>query len=67
MGFIPCGQPHAALVSEVKRHALLLQELRQDTLDSVLLYGPRGVGKSGIAAHLTTQLHFSFVKVTIHN
>ena len=34
-------------------------------MESVLLYGPRGVGKSGIAAHIATAYKFTSVQVTL--
>ncbi len=41
----------------------LLHVSDTQSVESVLLYGPRGAGKSGLAAHLAGLVKFSMVKV----
>ncbi len=51
------------VVDSVKKSTEMLLSARTHYGESVLLYGPRGAGKSGIAAHIATLFKFTFVKV----
>ena len=62
-GFLYCGAAHSSVLQDVGRLAEALRAASQARQDSVLLYGPRGSGKSTMAAHLATSLHLDFVKV----
>ena len=41
-----------------------LQHSNTANIETVLLYGARGVGKSGIAAHIANKVKFSYIKVS---
>ena len=55
----PCLQ----VVDKVLTLAGLMYETNAQTVESVLLYGPRGVGKSGLVGHVASLLRFALVKV----
>ncbi len=62
-GYLPCGDAHASIIDESLDLIHMLKRSSTTRLQSLLLYGPRGSGKTAIAAHLAMIGKFSFVKV----
>lgn len=63
-GFINCGPPFSGIVTEIVDLASIMQSSQEGHIETVLLHGPKGTGKSGLAAHITSLLNFTFVKVS---
>ena len=55
------------VVDKVLKLTEMLQEADTHSIESVLLYGPRGSGKSGLVGHIASLLKFALVKVTSHS
>ncbi len=62
-GYLPCGDAHASIIDESLDLIHTLKHSSITRLQSLLLYGPRGSGKTAIAAHLAMIGKFSYVKV----
>ena len=63
LGYLPCGDAHDSVIDESIE---LIHTLKQSTtarIQTLLLYGPRGSGKTALAAHLAMMGKFSFVKI----
>ena len=62
-GFINCSTIHNLIQQELDASASSVKSSTQGIMETVLLYGPRGTGKSGLAANLAISNDFTFVKV----
>ena len=51
------------MVDKVLKLTEMLQEADTHNIESILLYGPRGAGKSGLVGHISSLLKFTLVKV----
>lgn len=63
LGYLPCGESHDSVIDSALDmiHVLLTSSVTR--VQSLLLYGPRGSGKTTLAAHLAMMGKFSFVKI----
>ena len=61
--YLPCGESHDSVIDSALDtiHVLLTSSVTR--LQSLLLYGPRGSGKTAMAVRLATMGKFSFVKI----
>lgn len=62
-GYLPCGDAHDAIIDESLDLIHALKQSSTTRIQSLLLYGPRGSGKTAIAAHLAMIGKFSYVKI----
>lgn len=62
-GYLPCGDAHATIIDESLDLIHTLKQSSTTRLQSLLLYGPRGSGKTAISAHLAMIGKFSYVKI----
>ena len=62
-GYLPCGDTHAAVIDESLDLIHTLKQSSTTRLQTLLLYGPRGSGKTAIAVHLGMIGKFSYVKI----
>lgn len=62
-GYLPCGDTHAAIIDESLDLIHTLKQSSATRLQSLLLYGPRGSGKTAMSAHLAMIGKFSYVKI----
>lgn len=63
LGYLPCGEAHEAVLEGALELMTALKQGATTRLQTVLLYGPRGSGKTSAAVHLATLGRFSFVRV----
>ena len=63
LGYLPCGDAHDAVIDESIELIHTLKQSRMARMQTLLLYGPRGSGKTALAAHLAMMGKFSFVKI----
>ena len=62
-GYLPCGEGHDAIIDEALEVIHTLKQSSMTRMQSVLLYGPRGSGKTALAAHLSVMGKFPLVKI----
>ena len=63
LGYLPCGEAHDSAIDESLELIHGLKQSSTTRMQTLLLYGPRGSGKTAMAAHLATMGKFSFVKI----
>lgn len=63
LGYLPCGDAHDAVIDESLELIHTLKHSGTARMQTLLLYGPRGSGKTALAAHLAMMGKFSFVKI----
>ena len=63
LGYLSCGEAHASVIDAVLDTIHVLVTSSATRLRTVLLHGPRGSGKTTLAAHLAMMGKFSFVKI----
>lgn len=63
LGYLPCGDAHDAVIDESLELIHTLKQSGTARTQTLLLYGPRGSGKTALAAHLAMMGKFSFVKI----
>ncbi len=63
LGYLSCGEAHRQVIESVldMMHVFITSPVTP--MQSLLLYGPRGSGKTTLAVHLATMRKFSFVKI----
>ena len=63
LGYLPCGDAHDSVIDESLDLIHTLKQSRTARIQTLLLYGPRGSGKTALAAHLAMMGKFSYVKM----
>lgn len=63
LGYLPCGESHDAVLESALDMIHLLLTSSITRTQSLLLYGPRGSGKTTLAAHLAMMGKFSFIRI----
>ena len=63
LGYLPCGDAHDSVIDESIELIHTLKQSATARMQTLLLYGPRGSGKTALAAHLATMGKFSFIKI----
>ncbi|CAI8055730.1 Vesicle-fusing ATPase [Geodia barretti] len=61
-GYLSCGESHDTVVRLTLDLLHMLRHSPASQIQTLLLYGPRGSGKTALAAHLAMVGKFSFVK-----
>lgn len=63
LGYLPCGDAHDLVIDESLELIHSLKQSGTARMQTLFLYGPRGSGKTALAAHLAMMGKFSFVKI----
>ena len=63
LGYLPCGEAHDSVIDSALDMIHILLSSSMTRSQSLLLYGPRGSGKTALAAHLAMMGRFSYVKI----
>lgn len=63
LGYLPCGESHDLVIDSALDMMHVFMTSASSMFQSLLLYGPRGSGKTTLAVHLATMGKFSFVKI----
>lgn len=63
LGYLPCGESHDLVIDSSLDMIHVLLGGSVTRTQSLLLYGPRGTGKTTLAAHLAVMGRFSYVKI----
>ena len=63
LGIIPYSQHVSSAIEEMKRVVGMIREDPNKFSTSVLFHGPRGSGKTALAAHIAMQSDFPFIKM----
>lgn len=63
LGYLPCGISHEVAISSALRLTHTLKQGSTARIQTLLLYGPRGSGKTTLAAHIAVLGKFSYTKI----
>ncbi|XP_065883640.1 uncharacterized protein [Dysidea avara] len=62
-GYLPCGSAHSEVINTALELVQSLQHNSFTRLKSLLLYGPRGTGKTSLAVHISTLMMFDYIRL----
>ncbi len=63
LSYLPCGESHDSVIESGLDMIHILMTSLATRVQSLLIYGPKGSGKTTLAAHLAMMGKFSFVKI----